>query len=1029
MPYLLLLLCAFLFGCADGVSNVGNPGSGKPTGTITGHAIDGVISGAVVNVYSYSNGTRGERLGGSVTNGAGAFAVEIQAESQLVLVEVTGGSYVEEASGVEVQVADGQRLRSLAYYESGQIVSTNVTPLTHMATALTEYKIANGTGAIQAASEAFDVIDQFFKVNSRGTTSLNIAEDNPVETLNEEALYGFYMAGISHWTAWASQKSGLAPHTNYTSIALVEVLYNDIRHDGLMDGVGSDDANNEELKTFASVPLNADEYRLMFTVHAIAVGMGQNNKTQINVTDEAIRNQLEEIANTQGEQSPLLPQDVDIVDIQNLPMTVNVAASEYSGIYGQQYSFTIQVDSLVGADMILVYLDQDPDEVPNDQLVAVDNIGSAEAPVAQLDISAGITSGGHMIYVVASDIFGGSATTNFEVTFDTDAPSISFDQSPYLTDSPDTTITGIFADNLAGVQSIVVEDVEAVLSYVANDDTTSGQWTANLQGLAPGATQLTVTVTDYAGNTTALNNIATVYLDDQAPIIDTSGGHSNVLFSATGDPLPLEDNNPIGTPLYIETDSIQDYSGENTSTVFDAAGIPYFRFVVSDLRAIPDIYTDTGELTTEVSIKYVKTDNNMDVVFPELDNVAKTPVCQTNTCEYLVPLIHPFLPIDWDQATPTDEHIIQVRVMDGAGNESVKQFSFYVDFNVPNITMNQTVDLGDDIFSPYSGSGFVDREFFLNNPVELDSMEYTFTNPADGAIWVNFSDDSIHTVQQAVVESVRENFVVENTFVEWMMGAMDADPQEIPEDWCPTVPGTLTPIASVWNWNGTTFEQVFPPNGPIDSQQIQVYVDNPTRDPECCTNVPHFDQEFASSSVAYPPSTLTYNYDYQPPASSLKGYIDNWQLAHPGGSTRACPPQQGLKQQLYFSYTPVDGYPANSIVDKELANLPTFNTISFRAYNDTDAQLIEPVNGWYLIPVDKTVTVTKTAMMPSGINIHADGDTIDYTLRTNDKSIAWLVNRKIIIDAVHDIGGNSVSAMSIKSNVTENGVKKYEITP
>ena len=92
--------------------------------------------------------------------------------------------------------------------------------------------------------------------------------------------------------------------------------------------------------------------------------------------------------------------------------------------------------------------------------------------------------------------------------------SISFDQSPYLTDSTDTTVSGTFTDNLAGVQSIMVEDVEAVLSYVANDDTTSGQWTAELQGLAPGATQLTVIMTDYAGNTTVLENNITVYLDD-----------------------------------------------------------------------------------------------------------------------------------------------------------------------------------------------------------------------------------------------------------------------------------------------------------------------------------------------------------------------------------------------------------------------------------------------------------------------------------------------------------------------------------
>ncbi|MGD8940242.1 MAG: hypothetical protein PVJ72_12735, partial [Gammaproteobacteria bacterium] len=176
---LVLLLTATLVSC--GVDTTELPPE-RPVGYVSGYAIDSAISNATVSIYSFANGKRGERLGVGLTNAVGAFSVTLQAESQLVMVEVTGGSYVEEASGVEVSLADGQKLRSLVQYENGQLVNTNVTPLTHMATALAEYKIANGAGAAQAANEAFDVIDQFFQVNSRRTATLNIAVENPVDT-------------------------------------------------------------------------------------------------------------------------------------------------------------------------------------------------------------------------------------------------------------------------------------------------------------------------------------------------------------------------------------------------------------------------------------------------------------------------------------------------------------------------------------------------------------------------------------------------------------------------------------------------------------------------------------------------------------------------------------------------------------------------------------------------------------------------------------------------------------------------------
>ena len=102
----------------------------RPHGLVSGYAVDSAISGGTVSVYSFTNGVKGEKLGSGTTDAAGAFNVKVYAPSQIVLVEVTGGSYVEEASGTTVQLKTGESLSSLVSYQLENTVSTNITPLT-----------------------------------------------------------------------------------------------------------------------------------------------------------------------------------------------------------------------------------------------------------------------------------------------------------------------------------------------------------------------------------------------------------------------------------------------------------------------------------------------------------------------------------------------------------------------------------------------------------------------------------------------------------------------------------------------------------------------------------------------------------------------------------------------------------------------------------------------------------------------------------------------------------------------------------
>ena len=358
-----LLANWLLSACNKGVDSLNEPI--KPQGHIIGHAVDSAISGGTVSIYSFVNGVRGEKLGSGTTDDAGAFNVDLYSPSQIVLVEVTGGSYVEEASGTTVQLKTGESLSSLVSYQLENTVSTNITPLTHMATALAEYKIENGATVEQAMDDAFGTINGFFGIDSRGTNSFNITNEKsgPVATLSDDVLYGFYLAGLSHWTMDASRKNKVSPHTTYTSMGLAQIAYNDISSDGLLDGMGfnSDKTQLVSLAMGPSVPLNADEYRLAFSIHMLAM----TNKTNLS---KPASDDLSLAADTIAGQTDLLLGASQPLDISARDIKISLAQPR-DGYYSGDFSFDLDVQGILGIDQIDITVDGAPADVVGDPLI------------------------------------------------------------------------------------------------------------------------------------------------------------------------------------------------------------------------------------------------------------------------------------------------------------------------------------------------------------------------------------------------------------------------------------------------------------------------------------------------------------------------------------------------------------------------------------------------------------------------------------------------------------------------------------
>ena len=112
---LAMSILLLLHACGGG----GGSGSGsslppqRPLGAVNGNAVDAVIVDGTVNVYAYQGGVRGSLLGDAVTDQEGYYSLDLRAPSQPILIEISGGSYVEEASGQSVSPEDGQVLRLL----------------------------------------------------------------------------------------------------------------------------------------------------------------------------------------------------------------------------------------------------------------------------------------------------------------------------------------------------------------------------------------------------------------------------------------------------------------------------------------------------------------------------------------------------------------------------------------------------------------------------------------------------------------------------------------------------------------------------------------------------------------------------------------------------------------------------------------------------------------------------------------------------------------------------------------------------
>jgi hypothetical protein len=170
----------FLVACGGG----GGGGTATTTTTISGSAVKGPVSGSTVTVR---NAATGAVLGTTTTGAGGLYSIDISFTGD-VLIEVTGGTYTDEATGLATPLSTPLRVVLNA---NGGAVTGIATPLTTMA-----YTYALGGGSSVSAS-AFNTAATTL-ANQFQLTGVNLATTTPVVSGSLNG-YGRVLSAISRY--------------------------------------------------------------------------------------------------------------------------------------------------------------------------------------------------------------------------------------------------------------------------------------------------------------------------------------------------------------------------------------------------------------------------------------------------------------------------------------------------------------------------------------------------------------------------------------------------------------------------------------------------------------------------------------------------------------------------------------------------------------------------------------------------------------------------------------------------------------
>ncbi|MGV6806942.1 MAG: cadherin-like domain-containing protein, partial [bacterium] len=228
----ILLLSVFLGACGGGGGGGSSAPASPTTVSVTGTASKGALFNATITAFPLnSDGSRGATpIATTTTDATGNYQLTLN-PSQFVVLVVTGGSYVDEATMTTLSLAPGEEFEAYAQVPANGQIRVNITPLTSMAAAQARSHIANDGQTLAAAvananaeiSATFDVGD-VLTTNLPSLVSLGSAS---VQEIN----YVLLLAGFSQMDSNDGGQS---------AVDIVDAVAADVNTDGLWGNAGTE---------------------------------------------------------------------------------------------------------------------------------------------------------------------------------------------------------------------------------------------------------------------------------------------------------------------------------------------------------------------------------------------------------------------------------------------------------------------------------------------------------------------------------------------------------------------------------------------------------------------------------------------------------------------------------------------------------------------------------------------------------------------------------------------------------------------
>ncbi len=228
-----LLLSALVLSAllACGGSGGGSGGGSSPSaGTISGTVVAGPVGGAKVTAYAISGGAMGAPLGSATTAADGSFTVAIGDHAGPVMLQATGGSYPDEATGSTMPMLTGDVLScALPSVEAGAATGgIQVTPLTSRAQArahaMSGGMSAANIGAANGAMGAYFSVADILHTAPMNPLTPGAAAGATADAKN----YGMTLAAMSEY----ARTIGMT-----TSSSGVVTMMAEDASDGVLDGM------------------------------------------------------------------------------------------------------------------------------------------------------------------------------------------------------------------------------------------------------------------------------------------------------------------------------------------------------------------------------------------------------------------------------------------------------------------------------------------------------------------------------------------------------------------------------------------------------------------------------------------------------------------------------------------------------------------------------------------------------------------------------------------------------------------------